>query len=72
MRNNHQDILRDQREKKVLSDELMERMNKVRRFKDEFGAAFSIQQTAKQQSESSGRTYADIKRRIGALKILNR
>lgn len=47
MRNNHQDILGEIKEKKVLSDELMERMNKVsKEFTDEFGAAFSIQQTA--------------------------
>lgn len=47
MRSNHPEILAEIREKKELSDELMERMNKViKDFTDEFGAAFSIQRTA--------------------------
>jgi len=47
MRNEHPEILQEIREKKELSDELMERMNKViKEFVDEFGAAFSIQRTA--------------------------
>jgi len=41
MRNEHPEILQEIREKKELSDELMERMNKViKEFVDEFGAAF--------------------------------
>ncbi|HHW28966.1 MAG TPA: F0F1 ATP synthase subunit alpha [Syntrophomonadaceae bacterium] len=47
MRNEHPEILQEIREKKELSEELMERMNKViKEFTDEFGAAFSIQRTA--------------------------
>lgn len=47
MKNEHPEILEEIREKKALSDELMERMNKViKEFTDEFGAAFSIQKTA--------------------------
>ena len=47
MQNDHPEILEEIREKKALSDELMERMNKViKEFTDEFGAAFSIQKTA--------------------------
>jgi F-type H+-transporting ATPase subunit alpha len=47
MRSNHPEILAEIREKKELSDELMDRMNKViKDFTDEFGAAFSIQRTA--------------------------
>ncbi len=47
VRSNHPEILAEIREKKELSDELMERMNKViKDFTDEYGAAFSIQRTA--------------------------
>jgi F-type H+-transporting ATPase subunit alpha len=47
MKNEHPEILEEIREKKNLSDELMERMNKViKEFTDEFGAAFSIHKTA--------------------------
>jgi F-type H+-transporting ATPase subunit alpha len=47
MRNEHPEILDEIREKKALSEELMERMNKViTGFTSEFGAAFSIQRTA--------------------------
>jgi len=47
MKNEHPEILQEIREKKNLSDELMERMNKViKEFTDEFGAAFSIHKTA--------------------------
>lgn len=47
MQNDHPEILEEIREKKALSDELIERMNKViKEFTDEFGAAFSIQKTA--------------------------
>lgn len=47
MRSNHPEILGEIREKKALSNELMERMNKViKEFTDEYGAAFSIQKTA--------------------------
>lgn len=47
MRNEHPEILQEIREKKELSEELMERMNKViKEFTDEFAAAFSIQRTA--------------------------
>lgn len=47
MRNEHPEILGEIREKKALSDELIERMNKViKEFTDEFGTAFSIQRTA--------------------------
>lgn len=47
MRNEHPEILQEIREKKELSEDLMERMNKViREFTSEFGTAFSIQRTA--------------------------
>ena len=47
MKSEHAEILDEIQEKKALSDELMERMNKViKDFTDEFGAAFSIQRTA--------------------------
>jgi F-type H+-transporting ATPase subunit alpha len=47
LKNEHPEILSEIREKKVLSDDLIERMNKViKGFMDEFSAAFSIQRTA--------------------------
>lgn len=47
LKNEHPEILSDIREKKVISDDLIERMNKViKGFMDEFSAAFSIQRTA--------------------------
>ncbi|HHY40097.1 MAG TPA: F0F1 ATP synthase subunit alpha [Syntrophaceticus sp.] len=47
MRNEHPEILQEIREKKELSEDLMERMNRViREFTNEFAAAFSIQRTA--------------------------
>jgi F-type H+-transporting ATPase subunit alpha len=47
LKNEHPEILSEIREKKVLSDDLIERINKViKGFMDEFSAAFSIQRTA--------------------------
>ncbi|MDH7576650.1 MAG: F0F1 ATP synthase subunit alpha [Bacillota bacterium] len=47
LRSSYPQILAEIKEKKVLSDELTERLNKViREFKGEFSAAFSVQKTA--------------------------
>lgn len=47
LKSNHPEILSEIREKKSLSDEMIERMTKViKGFMDEFSAAFSIQRTA--------------------------
>lgn len=47
LKSDHPEILSEIREKKILSDELIERMTKViKGFMDEFSAAFSIQRTA--------------------------
>jgi F-type H+-transporting ATPase subunit alpha len=47
MRGEYQDILAEIKEKKILSDELIERLKKiVKDFVDEFGAAFSIRKSA--------------------------